>query len=172
MFGAVFSRQDYRRHCCKTNKIIDPWYAIIGIAEQLPGRNAAASRSPPEPYQGCGLSGKSSADRHLAIGCIQPLRGTQKLQLTRFLQPSVLFRRRHLRRTHCLPDAVRIAVRLINPIVLQSTDFCSVPERIEGRYRSEGIIRSSPRRLRSETSCLQISSVPLLISTPPSREPL
>src|ERR1017187_7167106 len=98
---------------------IDPARIVPGASICPASLNSTATRSPLQSHHRRSLAWKVSADGYLAIAYIEPLRGSQKLQLTGFFQPGILLRSRRLRRTHRLPRAVRIAVRVVDAVVLQ-----------------------------------------------------
>src|SRR5258708_15145613 len=81
--------------------------------------NMVATRSPLQMHQRCSLPREFRNNRYCAIVHVERFRGGQKLQLSRALQLRVLFRSRRLRRSHPLPRSVGIAVRVIDPIVLE-----------------------------------------------------
>src|ERR1700677_2828266 len=81
--------------------------------------NSAVTMSPRQPHQRCSLAWKICVNCYLAIVHFKPLRGVQKLKLPGLFQAIVLLRSWRLRRTHRLPDTIGIAVRLVDPIMLQ-----------------------------------------------------
>src|SRR5258705_8250276 len=81
--------------------------------------NMIATGSPFQMHQRYSLARERCVDGYLAMTCVEPLRRTQKLQLPRILQFCILLCRWRLRRSHLLPCSVRIAVCLVDAIMLQ-----------------------------------------------------